>query len=467
MQNFFVLKNVILSFTLLFLLTLIAISKNFILIIILLSGIIIILSAFAIVLKTPYYLLFLVPIGSYMGYFIQIFKDSPVPFSLFQIFLVLFFMVYIFHKIIRNDFTLTRTNFEAEFLIFFLLISLSLLYSPNRAEGLFYSFRIIVLIIMFYLIVDNIRNFKQIKYILLAVILISTILAILSIREGFLNPERILWDYFSMGRKLISRAMVNQLDPNIFASHFFLPILFLASFIFQREIDFKKRFIGFIFFMIILLGLLSTFSRSAWISVIFGILVLVFFYKQYKILILFVVASLAILIFIPYSRIVLSNIISRFYNIFAGEVDPSTAIRILLGFGAIHMILDSFLLGIGFRGFPEVITRYYSMQELDRVLEPHSVFYAIFAELGLIGFLIYCWIIFKIAYIAYQNFKISSLPLEKIISSSLFTSFIAYIIFYEFYGGGLVDNNLWIIISLILSTHFILEKSVKNRFADL
>lgn len=411
-------------------------------------------------LKKPFWAFILVPIGTYMGYFIQLFENATIPFSLFQISLIYFVIIFILNRLVYNRYEVRLLNLEVELLIFFLIIFLSIIYSPNRGEGLFYATRILILIFMVYLIINTLQNTKEIVLILYIIITISLILSILSIREGLLNPEKILWDYFSMGKKLVSRALVNQKDPNIFASHLLLPLFFLSSFIMTRENNFYHRLLAFVFFSIISIGLISTLSRSAWISAIFGMLILVLMFRQYKLLMFFLILIILTLIFFPNSSFLISNVINRFLGIFAGRSDPSSNIRIFLGVGALNIIADSYLLGIGFRGFPMVITNYFTKQKLLGVLEPHSVFYAIFAELGLIGFLIYSWILYRIIIVAYRNFKFSTNKNEKIISATLFVSFLSYIIFYEFYGGGLVDNNLWVIVSLIFTVKLLMKRSI-------
>jgi O-antigen ligase len=416
--------------------------------------------------KKPFWALIFVPIGTYMGYFFQLFENFPVPFSLFQIALIYFVVIFSLNRLILQHFTFKTFNLEIEFLIFFLIIFASLLYSPNRDEGLFYAIRILVLLIMAYLIINSIQNLRQISIILYTIVAISLILSVLSIREGFLNPERVLWDYFSMGKKLVSRALVNQSDPNIFASHLFLPIFVLSSYIMTRENKTYHRLFGFIALVVICLGLISTFSRSAWITTLFGMMILVIIFRQQKLLGFFFILVVLAMIFFPFSRILVSNIVNRFLAIFAGEADPSTKVRILLGIGAINIITDSYLLGIGFRAFPSVITNYFSQKELHGVLEPHSVFYTVFAELGLFGFLIYVWILYRIGRFAYLNFKHSSDKIERSFSASLMVSYFSYILFYEFYGGGLVDNNLWMIISLIIVLKLFRKKRSNEPIPD-
>jgi O-antigen ligase len=277
-----------------------------------------------------------------------------------------------------------------------------------------------------------------------------------------MQPEALIWNFVSMGKKLEARATVIQTDPNIFASHYFMPIFFVVSIFMSIDLKRKWRFLALGLFIIYFAGVISTFSRSAWVSIFIGLILLILLKKQYKMVFLLLFAGVVALFVFPYSKIIISNIFTRLLDIFAGTGEASSRVRLILAMGALHMIFDSYLLGIGFRGFPVVFQQYEYSKHTLAVYEPHSVFYAIFAELGLFGFLIYIWIVWKIGYYALQNFKESTTENEKIISGTLFVSYVTYIVFYEFYGGGLVDNNLWLIISLILSFRYLI-KGMKDR----
>jgi O-antigen ligase len=131
------------------------------------------------------------------------------------------------------------------------------------------------------------------------------------------------------------------------------------------------------------------------------------------------------------------------------------------------MGFDSYLLGVGIRGFPTTFTNYFTKHESIGIIEPHNLFYTLFAEIGLIGFLLYLWILYRISYLGYINFKNESTSLKGIVNLSLLLTFIAYIFFYQFYGGGMTDNNFWIICSLIIANRILYLKnnnaSVKVR----
>jgi O-antigen ligase len=123
----------------------------------------------------------------------------------------------------------------------------------------------------------------------------------------------------------------------------------------------------------------------------------------------------------------------------------------MLGTAAIQMFFDTYSFGVGFDAFGEQFTKYYTLQQTIGVHEPHNITYTILAELGITGLFIFSALVFFIIRDAYENVKASKQNMDEILSISLFTSLIAYLVFYQFYGGALFDSALMLNIGLILS----------------
>ena len=365
----------------------------------------------------PYLTILLVAVGSYFGYMFQIINGGPIAFTWFQIFLFIAFLLFLARKLVKQDFHIIITNLDIEFLLFFLLIFFSLIYSPNRGDGLFYAIRLLVLILMVYLILNSIDDVKQIRIIIYGLILLSIILGVNSIREALLNPQAVILNYLTAGGKFASRGSALTIDdPNIFATHFFLPISFVMAVTFEKSQRLIVRILGLFILGILISSVISTFSRSAWVAIFFLVLIQIFLFRQFKPLVILILLGMIAVLFVPYFRMIFTNITERFFNIFAGTSDPSSRARVFLGIGGIKMFLDSFLLGVGFRGFPAVFSHYVSMELTGGITEPHNITYTILAELGLIGFLLYFWILFKIGYTAIINYKESRLANDRIVS---------------------------------------------------
>ncbi|MDV7396660.1 O-antigen ligase family protein, partial [Arthrospira platensis SPKY1] len=89
-------------------------------------------------------------------------------------------------------------------------------------------------------------------------------------------------------------------------------------------------------------------------------------------------------------------------------MDTSASMRINLLEGSWEMFVDSFLMGVGFRGFGHTYlnTRFVSMAA--PVYEPHNMTYTVYAELGLIGLLLVSWLTIRIFRRAWLNLRHTS-----------------------------------------------------------
>ncbi|MEX1122450.1 MAG: O-antigen ligase family protein, partial [Balneolales bacterium] len=309
-------------------------------------------------LKEPYYILLFVAVGSYLGNLVHLIEDGAVPVTIFQILLVMGFLFFVVHRLMASDLEIKLLGIELELMLFLALIFLSIVYTPNPESGMLNAIRFLILIATAYLVVNIVRSQNQITGILALLVAVSVVLAAIALRETILNPTAAAMEFMSAGN-LENRAKGTQVDPNIFASHFFLPIAFVSS-LFLSLKSYMYRVPAFIILGILSLGLLSTFSRSAWVAAAVMLVLTAYFQRQLKLFVwLFGVALVAIL-FIPELQYTALNVLERIMDIFAGSSDNSSRIRILLGIAAMGMLFDSYLLGVGFRGFPEVFPNYFS-----------------------------------------------------------------------------------------------------------
>ncbi len=411
--------------------------------------------------KNPYISIIFLSLASYAGYLGKINLSTRLHITLFHIFFVISLIFVTYNKIIHHNFKIKIIGLEVELLILFCLITFSLIYSPNRIDGLFYFIRFFTLIIMIYVIVNSIENINNIEYLMIAVILITTVLALYSVIDGF-KPENMVYNFTRMGEKLEGRASINTHDPNIFASHFFMPIIFTCTILIVDGVKKKYKIIAVPILLILFAGLAATFSRSAWISTFFALVLLSIIRKKIKLYYFISLGLVFAVLFFPNIRIILENLVDRVYDIFAGYEDESSRLRLIMALAGIYMGFDSFLLGVGFRGYPIYFNRYFTTTESFGMTEPHNIFYTIFAELGLVGLVIYLVILYKIGKLAYCNYKSNKNGIEGSIHLSLFLTFLSYILFYQFYGGGMVDNNFWIVVGLIISLRYMKTKEPVN-----
>ncbi len=410
----------------------------------------------------PQVLLILIVTGSLLGNLILVFEEGLVPFSLFQIFYILAIGLFFVRWFYLGFVPIRKTGFEMELALFFSLVFLSILWTPDAERAFIHAIRVLVLSGLLFLFVNWIDKPRHITWLLVAMVAAGSLLGLIALYDTLNNPMAILQDFLTDGHRLASRARIGQEDPNFFASLFFLPLAFAAS-VSLSSISVRTRIISSLFFLILFAAVLVTFSRSAWVAVIIMLVVLGVLYKQYNLFLYSALFVVVLVLVVPELRFLLVNILNRFIGLFSGGVDTSNYLRLVLLDASFRIFVDSWMLGVGWRGFPDALLTYYSLQDTMGVYEPHNVIYMVYTELGLLGLLLFVFVVLKIFRIAWANTRYNAGIEIKILSHALFGAFLAYAVFYQFLGSGFVDNQLWITTGLIISLNFYLTNHASHH----
>lgn len=412
--------------------------------------------------QKPWIMIFFIAAGSYLGSLFYFSEDFLLPISLFQFFLFSALGLYVLHIFYYSSVELKYTGYELPVLLFVALIFLSLIYSPDRETGLINALRFVFLLMFIGYVINTVRSVRIVSSILIMLVILSVALSGYAAIETVFNPQIAIQNLTNTGGK-IERASVGLLydDPNRFAAILFLPAAFAFS-VMNSELAFKYKVVTAISFLVILSGLFSTFSRSGVLSFVIIILIIVTLFKKWKTATVVGFLLLIVILAVPQLRDVLLINTERIINVLSGAGDDSSGIRVMLGIAGVQMFIDSYFLGVGFDAFSEYFTNYYTLQESIGVYEPHNITYTIMAEMGLLGLFFYLFYLYVMVYHGWYNLKLASTQLEKVVASSLFAAFLAYTLFYQFYGGGLLDSNLMLIHALIFVVYFQLINNKHN-----
>lgn len=389
--------------------------------------------------------------------FIDAQGGAQLPLSPFQIALVVSILLLISKKLIHGDIHLQVYGLEFYYILFLALIFFSIIYTPDREEALFYSFRFATLLGMTYIIYNAVETYEQLKKVVMVMVIAGIGLALFSFWQFYMRPEIAAFNYANQGGKLL-RSSSEALDPNIFASNFFVPLMLLIGY-FSVCQSWLKR-LGYFSLIVLVIGsVLLTYSRSSWVSIAMGTLVIIYFTGNYRILIYLGISFLIALGASETVQQLTQSFLERLMDIFSGTPDDSTKFRVVLAVTALYMILDSYFLGVGFQGFSTVFKTYHPPETTQGIFEPHNQFYAVFAELGLFGFMLFLAIVYQILKTAWKSVQISQLEgEERILSVALLASLICYLVFYNFLGGMFYNSVLFILIGLIFVNHKLLEQ---------
>ncbi len=373
-------------------------------------------------------------VGAALSSIFYLAEGSAIPLTLFQLALLTGVFLFTLRFLNEKSFKVSAYGLETEYLVFLAIIFFSLLYSPERGQGLFFAVRFIVLLFTTYIIYNAVTDFRELKIVCGIFIGISIVIALANIYQVYVNPDIAAFNFVNEGKKIM-RSAGTETDPNVYGSNFFVPILILVAYIGEAK-TFKKRISLFVLVGIMLAAVLLSYSRSAWVSLFVGGCFIIWYQRKYSVLIYGLVAFVLVLFVSDTIQNIVTSVFTRLVDIFAGTEDDSSRFRIILAQTAIIMWLDSYTFGIGYQGFSTVFKQYHPPQTMAGVYEPHNEYYAVLAELGLIGFVVFMWILFKMIKRGWSmlnefrdNHQSYALPL------GIFAAFLSYLTFFQFLGG--------------------------------
>lgn len=314
-----------------------------------------------------------------------------------------------------------------KFLLIFALLSLFslIIYAIRYDQNTFfisslYLLRLLSYWFLFYLLVlvPNVKNVVR-----RAMIISGTSIVIIGFAQYFLYPN--LRNLFYLGwDEHLFRMFSTFLDPNFAGAFFAIFFLFLLKFFLTSREKMEKVFFGCIS-LLTLVALLLTYSRTAIIMLVVGIMVFALFYKKLK------QALLVILV-------LLLGYIS-FANRGIEGLNPlrvaSTAARLETIRNGIEIFMQNPVMGIGFNSYrSEQIRMGYRVGDVARVSHADAgvdnSYVFLLATTGVLGFAVYAF--FLRGVVVYSLRKTNDV--ERAVAASVVVSFLV---------GGLFINLLF------------------------
>ncbi len=190
------------------------------------------------------------------------------------------------------------------------------------------------------------------------------------------------WQDEEMFSDIAGRAVSFYENPNMFGEVMMM-VLPLALALFLLSKTKLARLSSVVNFAAVALGLILSFSRGAWVGVIFAMAVFLLMWNKKSLTIL-----LFSLLLIPFLPLILpESIVMRFLSI-GNMGDSSTSYRVYIWRAAIDMIKDFFLFGIGAGevNFKAVYPQY-AYSGIERVPHTHNLYFQVFLEGGVFAFI--------------------------------------------------------------------------------
>jgi putative inorganic carbon (hco3(-)) transporter len=219
------------------------------------------------------------------------------------------------------------------------------------------------------------------------------------------------------------------------------------------QAEFAIFLIGFALFVkkpVLKLGLLGTalfsmycleltLSRGAYAGFLIGLFVLGLI-KERKILVLLAIALVTWQSFVPYA--VTQRVMMTFQG--NGQLDSSAEERVTIWQDALQVFQEDPVLGTGFN-------TYAFMGRVGPYTDTHNYYVKILIEMGIIGLLIFLWLLAVACKMSWQLFRVAEDPVMGALGCSLFAMMICVLVV-NFFGDRWtylqVNGFLWVLLGL-------------------
>ena len=298
---------------------------------------------------------------------------------LLYFFVIIIFIVFILIRIWQRNFKLILPYFSLFTIVFFFGL-IATFKATILSEGIHNFFTVILTpIILIMVIYNSDFSFKAMVKYLKYLVFVAAIVGFIGVVIALKNPtERI-------GSTWETAMTING---------FYIFTFFISLGLAFREKNKNQKILFYSCSLIILFGMLFTYTRIAILSIGFGGFLLIFKVKEIRKYA--IIVMLLIMIFIPAS---MAERVSK--NIFE---DPSTIIRLFAWIHSYDLFKEHPIFGIGFDTWGHTYRSFVPIEWLSAA-HPHNVWLKLLLELGLFGLFSYFIIIFNIIWNYFKKIR--------------------------------------------------------------
>lgn len=315
----------------------------------------------------------------------------PVNLFLMELFLVLALFLGAYYWRIAEAPDIFAFPLSKPAFVFAIVSLLSLLGSPHMLLGLaFYAFTVLQYMCLYILLLCFVRGESERRLLVFLFFASAVLVGLYGLYQyvHMLTLHEAAWvdtDAFPMLRRRMYSTLYN---PNLLSAFLLMVMSAAASMTIWTQHPWHRVWYGSLF-LLMTLCLVLTYSRGAWLSVCALVVFFGFVWDKRVWLCLLLVP----LILGFYHGGVTERLLSIFSH---SEADTSVSMRLEMWEGAIAMIGDHPVLGIGWGAFKYVYPLYNELIEEAgiTIFHAHNMFLNIFAETGSIGFISYMFFFF-------------------------------------------------------------------------
>jgi len=332
---------------------------------------------------------------------------------------------------------------------------LSLLWAENLGIGLFRAVKLAEFTLLFLFILYNIRTQRRLFWTVLCLTATGFFQAIIGIwqyliqhsiglkwlGETILSPDMPGVAKIVVGGEKIMRAYGTFPHPNVFAGFLLLSITCGLLLLFRKKRIWTQVFFSFLVSLQIIAFIL-TFSRTAWVAglILCCFITLIFYWRRKKLMKSLKLAFLAIILVILVSGAMFWPQIASRFSLEGQALEE----RGLYNNIALSMIKKSPLLGVGMGNFVARIGDFSHINLENWQYQPvHNIYFLILAELGIIGLVLFIFLIFNVLKGAWFSQKSLDVSRETSGNSLFIIHYSLFIVLIGFLFIGFFDHYFW------------------------
>ena len=357
---------------------------------------------------------------------------APAPMNVFAGLLLVSFLI---KKIIKRQRLFMHTAITIPFLFFFVFSLISVFNSVDYHDSSRGLFKLVQYLLVFSIIAEEIKDKKHIQRVIVSMVLGVSLVSIDALWQVILGKDFIRGNLpiINIG---IKRATASFPDANVLGIYLsaIIPVLIALSFYYLKN---RKRIVMTLVSILVLFGLILTYSRPTLLAFYASLLILGIVKKD-KVLI---TALITLAIIAPF-------LAPRSIKDFAKEVNyhPIRFMcnddRIAIYRNSLNMIKQHPIIGVGVNTFMKNYKTYKEAPEYKNIVTSdymyaHNNFLHMAGEIGISGLGVFVWLLFKLFAASMRIYRNLKDEYYKIISLSVSTCLIAFLI------NGLTESSLY------------------------
>lgn len=332
---------------------------------------------------------------------------SPLAFGPLQIVTALALLLWFLRMFKEGAIKIKRTELDMPILIFALLAIASIFRSPYKYDSIIELFKLLNLIAIFYLVVNNVKERGQISKIVNIIVILGGALSLFGIIQylgGTANPW---WS----NKRFLSSVYVNH---NHFAGFLELCIPLCLGLVLSEKTIEKKSFYTYII-ILMLAAFMFSMSRGAWLSL--SISMTAMFVMLYKRRLIRGGFFIALLLLTAIAFLIVKNVdMNLFLNRVASYKELDFSGRLEIWKAALNIVKERPLFGTGLGSFIYYFPKYRPLGFNLFANFAHNDYLQVASETGIFGLFCMIGIFLLIVKNGFANYLISQSSFKKGIS---------------------------------------------------